>query len=161
EGWAGAVDHDTQVLIDGRITEELALAGMAREVVRHVQELRKNAGLEMEDRIILYLATDSVRLQEAIETHRDYIASETLTANWARAGAGVPGMRQEGVQQGAQNADEVLAAHRPHFLEEQPPVLAHVPDEEIDLIAGSIGHGRLPFRQRGGMALVQMLDEPD
>ena len=54
----GAADGDVEVMVDVRITEELALAGMAREVVRHVNELRKTADLNIEDRIILYLGTD-------------------------------------------------------------------------------------------------------
>ena len=44
---------------------------MAREVVRHVQELRKKADLNIEDRIVLYLGTDGAELKKAIETHRD------------------------------------------------------------------------------------------
>jgi len=82
EGWAGVADGHTQVLIDARITEELAYGGMARDVVRQVQELRKEANLEMEDRIALYLGTESERLKQAIDAHRDYIASETLTIRW-------------------------------------------------------------------------------
>ena len=52
EGWAGMVARDTQIALDTRITEELSREGMARDVVRHVQEQRKEAGLEMEDRIL-------------------------------------------------------------------------------------------------------------
>jgi isoleucyl-tRNA synthetase len=83
EGWAGAADRDTQVLLDTRITEGLAREGMARDVVRQVQELRKQSGLEMEDRIELYLATPSERLRQAIDTHRVYIAAETLAESWS------------------------------------------------------------------------------
>jgi isoleucyl-tRNA synthetase len=84
EGWSGIVgDRGTQIALDTRITEELALGGMAREVIRHVQNARKEAGLEMEDRIILYLHTDSPKLQKAIEVHRDYIGNETLVAKWS------------------------------------------------------------------------------
>ncbi|MCI0460316.1 MAG: DUF5915 domain-containing protein, partial [Gemmataceae bacterium] len=83
EGWAGVVEGGTEVLVDTRITEALRLEGMAREVVRHVQQARKDAGLEMEDRIILYLYTEAPDLSKAIETHRDYIAAETLVAEWA------------------------------------------------------------------------------
>ena len=72
-------------MVDLRITEELALAGMAREVVRHVQELRKTADLNIEDHIILYLGTDSAELWKAIQSHRDYIGGETLTERWAEA----------------------------------------------------------------------------
>src|SRR5262249_31064908 len=83
DGWAGAEDRGTQVALDARVTEELALEGMAREVVRHVQQARKDAGLEMEDRITLYLHTDAERLKKAIEAHRAYIAAETLVGEWA------------------------------------------------------------------------------
>jgi isoleucyl-tRNA synthetase len=82
-GWAGIADGDTQVALDTRITDELAREGMAREVVRHVQDTRKKAGLEMEDRIELWLQTDSPKLRQAIDEHRDYIAAETLTVKWA------------------------------------------------------------------------------
>ncbi len=85
EGWAGVADRCTQVAIDTRITPELAREGMARDIVRLVQEQRKNSGLEMEDRITLYLATDSENLKRAIDVHRDYIAAETLTKEWANA----------------------------------------------------------------------------
>jgi isoleucyl-tRNA synthetase len=88
EGWAGVADRGTQVAIDVRITEASAQEGMAREVVRHVQNARRAAGLEMEDRIVLYLHTDSPRLKAAIEAHRDYIAAETLTTQWATAPLG-------------------------------------------------------------------------
>jgi isoleucyl-tRNA synthetase len=83
EGWAGVADRGTQVLIDSRITPELAREGMARDVVRQVQELRKTADLQMEDRIVLYLGTDDGELQKAIDEHRDTIAAETLTVQWA------------------------------------------------------------------------------
>jgi hypothetical protein len=55
---------------------------MAREVVRQVQELRKKSSLEMEDRIALFLHTDSPQLREAIERHQTYICSETLASRW-------------------------------------------------------------------------------
>ncbi|MBV9124352.1 MAG: hypothetical protein JO112_13415, partial [Planctomycetes bacterium] len=83
EGWAGVADRGTQVVLDVRITENLALEGMAREVVRHVQNLRKDAGLELEDRIVLCLHTESAGLRQAIDVHRQYIANETLTMRWA------------------------------------------------------------------------------
>jgi isoleucyl-tRNA synthetase len=85
EGWAGVADRGTQVAIDTRITPELAREGMARDVVRQVQELRKEAGLEMEDRIVLYLSTEADALRQAIEAHRDYIAGETLAIQWGTA----------------------------------------------------------------------------
>ncbi len=79
------VDRGTQVMVDTRITTDLAEEMMAREVIRHVQELRKKTGLEMEDRITLYLATDDPALQSAILKHKAYIMSETLTSIWSES----------------------------------------------------------------------------
>ena len=83
DGWTGLIDHGTQLLLDVRINEELAQEGMAREIVRHVQELRKKSGLEMEDRIILHFATESPALRRAVEAHSSYISAETLAVEWA------------------------------------------------------------------------------
>ena len=82
DGWTGLIDHGTQLLLDVRINEELAREGMAREVVRHVQELRKKSGLEMEDRIALHFATESPELLRAVEAHGSYISAETLAVEW-------------------------------------------------------------------------------
>jgi len=81
--WAGAAERGTQVLIDCRITDELKREGMAREVIRHIQSARKDADLDMEDRIVLHLGTEAEELRRAIDAHRDYIGSETLTTEWA------------------------------------------------------------------------------
>jgi len=83
EGWQAIGDAGTVVAIDACITDELKREGMAREVIRHVQQARKDAGLEMEDRIELYLGTESAMLRQAIEEYRDYIAAETLTVRWS------------------------------------------------------------------------------
>ena len=85
QGWVGIVDRGTVVAINPHIDQELRFEGISRDVIRQVQDLRKNAGLEMEDRIALCLATDSLELKQAIETHRDYVAAETLTKEWAEA----------------------------------------------------------------------------
>jgi isoleucyl-tRNA synthetase len=82
EGWIGDYDAGMEVMVDIRITGELAREGIAREIVRHIQTARKDAGLEMEDRIVLYLGTASEKLREAILAHRAYIGNETLTARW-------------------------------------------------------------------------------
>jgi len=83
EGWAGLADGATQIMEDARVTPELAREGMAREIVRHVQDTRKKANLEMEDRIALYLEAEAPDLRQAIDVHRVYIAEETLTTQWA------------------------------------------------------------------------------
>jgi isoleucyl-tRNA synthetase len=83
EGWVGVVDRNTQVAIDTRITPELAREGLARDVVRQVQEFRKESELEMEDRIELYLGAESEKLRQAIEACQAYIASQTLAIRWS------------------------------------------------------------------------------
>jgi isoleucyl-tRNA synthetase len=82
-GWSGLADRKTQVLLDTRLTEESRAEGLARDVVRHVNATRKNACLDMSDRIELWLGTSSEALRRAIEAHRAYIAAETLVARWA------------------------------------------------------------------------------
>jgi isoleucyl-tRNA synthetase len=84
QGWAGVADGRTQVALDARITDELACEGVAREIVRHIQELRKQSGLEIEDRIRLHLGTDSAAVRAAIETHQAYIRGETLALELAK-----------------------------------------------------------------------------
>lgn len=88
KGWGGISDRGTQILLDGRLTPELELEGLAREVIRHVQTARKDAGLEMDDRIALWLQTDDAKLNEAVRAHRDYLAAETLVTHWAAAPLG-------------------------------------------------------------------------
>jgi isoleucyl-tRNA synthetase len=85
DAWVGLADRDTQLALDTRITEELELEGLAREVVRHVQSTRKDADLALEDRIVLYLKTDADKLRRAIAAHRDYIAQECLVSRWAES----------------------------------------------------------------------------
>ena len=66
------------VTLDKTITPELRREGMAREVIRHVQAARKNAGLNVDDRIMLSLVTDDGELNHAIADHDATIKAETL-----------------------------------------------------------------------------------
>ena len=83
DGWAGVVDKGTQVMIDARITPELRAEGLAREVVRLVQNARKDGGLDVADKIELHLGTDAADLKAAIATHRATIAAETQAVQWS------------------------------------------------------------------------------
>jgi isoleucyl-tRNA synthetase len=65
------------VALDLTIDEDLRREGRAREIVHAVQNARKSAGLQVEDRIELALTGDAALL-EAAEAHRDYLAGETL-----------------------------------------------------------------------------------
>jgi isoleucyl-tRNA synthetase len=85
DGWAGVVDKATQVMIDARITPELKAEGTARDVVRFVQDARKDAKLDVADKIALFLGTESDALAAAIAAHQPTIAAETQAVEWADA----------------------------------------------------------------------------
>ncbi len=65
--------------LDLNITDELRAEGMVREVIRHVQNARKNAGLNVDDRINLVLSTENDELNKAINQFKEEIWAETLT----------------------------------------------------------------------------------
>ena len=65
-------------ILDDTITPELKREGLMREVIRHVQSARKKAGLQVDDRIMLHLATNDEQLRQALTEYADTIASETL-----------------------------------------------------------------------------------
>ncbi len=77
-GFAVAEEGPYLAALVTELTPELIAEGLAREFVRYVQDLRKQADLEIADRIVLYVEA-SEGLRRAIETHRDYIQNETLT----------------------------------------------------------------------------------
>jgi len=74
----GFVGDGGFVLLDTATTPELEAEGLARDVVRAVQQARKNAGLDVGDRIATTLGLDAPGA-DAVETHRDLIQAETLT----------------------------------------------------------------------------------
>jgi isoleucyl-tRNA synthetase len=65
------------VILDTAVTPELAAEGLARDVVRAVQQARRDAGLDVSDRIRLRLAGEE-DVAAAIEAHADLIKTETL-----------------------------------------------------------------------------------
>ena len=66
------------VVYDLTITPELKREGLMREIVRHVQSARKQAGLQIDDRIVLSISSDDSEISQAIDTFADVIKSETL-----------------------------------------------------------------------------------
>ena len=77
EGTQTVSNRYISIELDCRLDEELVLEGLAREVVNRIQRARKDSGFAVSDRIhVVYDAADEVA--EAIATHADYIAGETL-----------------------------------------------------------------------------------
>jgi isoleucyl-tRNA synthetase len=74
-----ATDRGVTVLLDVKLTDQLIGEGYAREVVSRIQNLRKESGLNVVDRISLSVVCGD-GLKRAIETHRDYICGETLAS---------------------------------------------------------------------------------
>ncbi len=70
--------QEKSVSLDTTITPALKKEGLAREVVRHVQNARKQAELQVDNRIELALQTDNTELEQAITDNADYICAETL-----------------------------------------------------------------------------------
>ena len=66
------------VVYDLTITPELKREGLMREIVRHVQSARKQAGLQIDDRIVLSIFSDDSEISQAIDDFADVIKSETL-----------------------------------------------------------------------------------
>ena len=78
DGLSVTSDFGCTVAIDTTVTRDLLLEGLMRDFVRHVQNLRKEADFNVDDRITLYYEAYG-DLAEAIDAHADYIRTETLS----------------------------------------------------------------------------------
>ncbi len=76
-GWAVTSQDDLTVALDMTITSALMQEGLAREIVNRVQNLRKNGGFEVTDRIELFIEKNE-KTDAAVKQFGDYICSETL-----------------------------------------------------------------------------------
>ena len=81
EGYACGADAGYLTALDTALTEELIREGIARELIRTVQESRKQAGLKVSDRIILGVS-GSVGVETALQEYQNYLMSETLATEW-------------------------------------------------------------------------------
>lgn len=85
-------DEPLTVELDITVTPELKREGLMREIVRNVQQARKDAGLSVDDRIELYLFTEDDRLKQAIDEHGETIKAETLAVSLSKADDAVEGV---------------------------------------------------------------------
>ena len=76
-GWLVANDGNITVALEVEISDELRKEGMARELINRVQNIRKDNGLEITDRVSV-MVSPSPQLTEAIEAFNDYIKSQVL-----------------------------------------------------------------------------------
>jgi len=78
EGWLVANEGNLTVALDVTISEELREEGIARELVNRIQNLRKDSGFEVTDRIDVKIQKDD-QIVKAVEANIEYIKTETLT----------------------------------------------------------------------------------
>jgi len=86
-GWALAEDGGVTVAVDTALSDDLILEGLARELVNRIQNMRKEAGFQVTDRIALDL-TGPEKVLEAFSRHKTYILQETLTLDVTHSGEG-------------------------------------------------------------------------
>ncbi len=87
-GWSVANVGTLTVALDLTITEELRLEGMAREIIRTIQQLRKDSGFEITDRIIVTLP-DNDETRACLLANRDYVTSQVLAVEVRFAGEAI------------------------------------------------------------------------
>ena len=81
EGYACGEEGGFLTALDTSLNDALIREGVARELIRTVQEARKQAGLEVSDRIVLGIS-GSTGVEAALGEYRDYLMSETLATDW-------------------------------------------------------------------------------
>ena len=74
----GVIKPENWIEISKQLTPELKREGLMREVIRHVQSARKKAGLQVDDRIELNIASSDAEITQAVDVFADTIKSETL-----------------------------------------------------------------------------------
>ena len=80
EGWLVASNAGLTVALDVTLNDELKKEGIARELVNRIQNLRKDSGFEVTDKIDIKIKKDGV-VESAVQDNLEYIKNETLTAN--------------------------------------------------------------------------------
>lgn len=78
EDWVCSDEAGIQIAIHRVLTEPLIAKGMSRDFVRHVQQLRKDASLQMQDRIRISYASEAKLVESMVAEYGDYVCGETL-----------------------------------------------------------------------------------
>jgi isoleucyl-tRNA synthetase len=77
EGWAVATDEGVTVALDTTLDDELLLEGRVLDLIHRINAMRKDAGLELTDRIVVTLPAD----EEQLLQHAEWIKQETLAVD--------------------------------------------------------------------------------
>ena len=80
EGYVTETDGETSVVLDTNLTPELIQEGFVREIISKVQTMRKEAGFEVMDKILVY-AKDNDKIMDIMKTNQDEIKREVLAEN--------------------------------------------------------------------------------
>jgi isoleucyl-tRNA synthetase len=72
-------DNSGIVILDSTMTEELILEGYARDLVREIQQARKEAKYNISDRIMIYIKSDDARILQVVQMFGGFIADQTLS----------------------------------------------------------------------------------
>jgi len=85
-GWVVQAQQGVTIALDTELTAELEAEGVARDLVRVIQQARREAGLEISDRVAVLVAAPG-EVAAAVEPHRPFVMSETLATglDFARA----------------------------------------------------------------------------
>ncbi len=78
EGYDVASENGLVVALDTNVTDELKIEGHARDIVRFIQDLRKEADFEVDNRIVVEVKSSSDEISKAVVAFEDYIKRETL-----------------------------------------------------------------------------------
>jgi isoleucyl-tRNA synthetase len=76
-GWLVASENGLTVALDINVTDELKREGIARDIVNRLQNLRKDKGLEVQDRILINLASQDEMVIKAVDAYNEYLCIET------------------------------------------------------------------------------------
>ena len=150
-GWAVATDAGETVAIDTTITPELRREGLAREVIRLIQETRKSDGLDVTDRIVLRWSVGGARgargargadLAAALTEHAGLIAGEVLAVEFGPVEADAADAADDAREHGCGTGPAVLAAGRARSAAEPGPARSGCSSRSR--WAGRVGCGRRP-----------------
>jgi isoleucyl-tRNA synthetase len=83
DGWAAAEGDQCVVVLSTELTDALVREGFVRDLVRVIQDRRKDLGCAFTDRIRVGILTDSEPLRAALDEHREYLVAETLSQSLA------------------------------------------------------------------------------